>query len=104
MINTLLFIHLAIAILLIVVILLQRTGSDGLSGIGGGGGNMNVVTARSAANLLTKTTVILGVLFFANAILLANISGIKKSGIGEKLIEQTENGSPINGDNLPVAK
>ncbi|MGI4775922.1 MAG: preprotein translocase subunit SecG, partial [Janthinobacterium lividum] len=39
--NILLFIHVVIACLLIVVILLQKTGTDSLSGIGGG--SMGVV-------------------------------------------------------------
>ena len=73
MFNTLLFIHLVIAILLIVVILLQRTSADGLSGIGGSG-NMGLVSGRSVANFMTKTTIVLATVFFCNAIILANLS------------------------------
>ena len=85
MFNTLLFIHLIIAILLIVVILLQRTSTDGLSGIGGGGNNMGLVSGRSAANFMTRTTIVLAVVFFANAIVLANFSTKSSSAITKKM-------------------
>ncbi len=100
MMNILLFIHMVIAVLLIVVILLQRTGTDGLSGIGGGN-NMGVVSARSAANFLTKTTIVLASLFFINALILANLSSRKTPDIAEKL-EQQDN--KLQEDSLPIAK
>lgn len=81
MFNTLLFIHLIIAILLIIVILLQRTSTDGLSGIGDGGGNMGLVSGRSAANFMTRTTIVLAVMFFANALVLANLSSRATDGL-----------------------
>ena len=92
MLNTLLFIHLIIAILLIIVILLQKTSTDGLSGIGGGSaGNMGLMSGRSAANFMTKTTIILAVVFFANAIVLANLSTKSVSKISKKIeIEQEQ--------------
>jgi preprotein translocase subunit SecG len=91
MLNTLLFVHLVIALLLVIVILLQKTSTDGLSGIGGGGNNMGVMSGRSAANFLTKTTIILAIVFFANAIVLANLSTKKHTDFSTKLekIEQT---------------
>lgn len=84
MFNTLLFVHLIIAILLIIVILLQRTSTDGLSGIGGGN-NMGLVSGRSAANFMTRTTVILAVLFFTNALVLANLSSNPSDGLTKKM-------------------
>lgn len=99
MMNVLLFVHIVIAILLIIVILLQKTGVDSLSGIGGGGNNMGIVSARSAANFLTKMTIILASLFFVNAIVLANLSSKKKSALYEKVQEiqeeKKEEGLPI---------
>ena len=91
MLNTLLFIHIVIAMLLIIVVLLQKTGTDGLSGIGGGisGGNMGLVSSRSAATFLTRVTIILAVLFFLNAIILGNLSSKKNDDIVKKL-EQME--------------
>lgn len=98
MMNILLFVHIVIAILLIMVILMQKTGNDGLSGMGGN--NMGVVAGRTVVNFLTRTTIVLAVLFVVNAIVLANISSRKKSGI----IEQIET-TPIKNENtsLPIA-
>lgn len=105
MINTLLFIHLVVAILLIIVILLQKTSSDGLSGIGGGGNNMGLVSGRSAANFLTKTTVVLAAIFFINAIILANISSKPKTSISNKIEKSLEEkkDAPKTEKELPIA-
>lgn len=89
MLNTLLFAHLILAFLLITVILLQKTSSDGLSGIGGGN-NMGLVSARAAANFLTKTTVILATLFFVNAIVLANLSSKSHSSLSKKVEQEIQ--------------
>lgn len=91
MFNTLLFIHLIIAILLIIVVLLQRTSADGLSGIGGGG-NMGLVSGRSAANFMTKTTIVLAVIFFVNAVVLANLSTKHTPSRSKKMEAVMQNG------------
>jgi preprotein translocase subunit SecG len=106
MINTLLFIHLIIAVLLIIVILLQKTSADGLSGIGGGGNNMGLVSGRSAASFLSRTTIVLAVVFFANAIVLANLSVQKHTDITEKIKEAAilDEISDDPTDTLPMAK
>ena len=54
-------IHLMVVLALVGVVLLQRSEGGGL-GIGGGSGFM---TARGAANALTRTTGILAIAFFA---------------------------------------
>ncbi|WP_188822477.1 preprotein translocase subunit SecG [Brucella endophytica] len=59
-------IHLLIVIALVGVVLIQRSEGGGL-GIGGGSGFM---TARGAANALTRTTAILAAAFFATSIML----------------------------------
>lgn len=70
--------YLLIVIAMIVVILLQRSEGGGL-GMGGGGGG-NFMSARGSANLLTRTTAILGTLFMLTA-------------IGLTVISQTDRGS-----------
>jgi preprotein translocase subunit SecG len=100
MMNILLFIHIVIAVLLIIVILFQRTGADGLSGIGGGN-NMGIVSGRSAANFLTRVTIILASMFFVNAIVLANLSSKKNPDLVEK-IEQLKGNE--EGTSVPIAK
>ncbi|WP_343315677.1 preprotein translocase subunit SecG [Brucella sp. BE17] len=59
-------IHLLIVLALVGVVLIQRSEGGGL-GIGGGSGFM---TARGAANALTRTTAILAVGFFATSLTL----------------------------------
>lgn len=105
MMNILLFVHIVIAILLIVVILMQKTGNDGLSGIGGGGGNMGLVAGRTITSFLTKTTMLLAALFIINAIILANLSSRKPPNIMNKIEQASENQTKnqINSS-LPIAK
>ena len=95
--NILLFVHVVIACLLIVVILLQKTGTDSLSGIGGG--SMGVVSARSAATFLTRTTIVLASLFFINALVLANLSSRKAPSLDQKIEQMKE-----IDNTLPIAK
>ncbi|HEV7254628.1 MAG TPA: preprotein translocase subunit SecG [Mesorhizobium sp.] len=57
-------IHLMIVLALVGVVLIQRSEGGGL-GIGGGSGFM---TARGAANALTRTTAILAIAFFATSL------------------------------------
>lgn len=105
MLNTLLFIHLMVAVLLVVVILLQKTSTDGLSGIGGGN-NMGIMSGRSAASFLTKTTVTLAAIFFVNAILLANLSTQKYTDIAvklEKLQDSQDPAAPPQAE-IPIAR
>ncbi len=74
MIQIVLVIHVLIAIALIGVVLLQKS-EGGALGIGGGGGGGGIMSGRSAANLLTRSTAILGALFFATSIGLAILAG-----------------------------
>lgn len=57
-------IHLMVVVALVAVVLVQRSEGGGL-GIGGGSGFM---TARGAANALTRTTAILAAIFFATSL------------------------------------
>ena len=68
MIILLFIVHVLIALALIGVVLLQKS-EGGALGMGGGGMS-GFMTGRSTANLLTRTTAILGAAFFATSILL----------------------------------
>lgn len=70
--NLLLVIEVIVAFFLVVVVLLQR--SEG-GALGVGGGNSGFMTARGAGDLLTRTTWILGTIFFALGLLLTIVSG-----------------------------
>jgi len=63
-------VHLMIVLALVGVVLLQRSEGGGL-GIGGGSGFM---TARGAANALTRATAILAVAFFATSLTLSIVA------------------------------
>src|SRR3954452_13420391 len=68
MVFVLFLIHVLIALALIGVVMLQKS-EGGALGMGGGGMS-GFMTGRSTANLLTRTTAILGAAFFASSILL----------------------------------
>jgi preprotein translocase subunit SecG len=68
----LLIVHLLIALALVGVILLQRS-EGGALGIGGGGFG-GLMTGRSSANLLTRTTAFLAAGFIATSLLLAIVA------------------------------
>ena len=75
--NLLLTIHILITVALIAIILLQRSeGGGGLLGGSGGGSGAGggMFTARGAANLLTRVTAVLAVLFIGNCILMTIIT------------------------------
>ncbi len=65
--TVLIVIHLMVVLALVGVVLLQRSEGGGL-GIGGGSGFM---TARGAANALTRATAILAAAFFATSLTLS---------------------------------
>ena len=65
-------VHVLIALALIGVIMLQKS-EGGALGMGGGGMS-GFMTGRSTANLLTRTTAILAVAFFATSIILVKLN------------------------------
>jgi preprotein translocase subunit SecG len=77
-------IHVLIALALIGVIMLQKS-EGGALGMGGGGMS-GFMTGRSTANLLTRTTAVLAVLFFATSILLVLLSNPVK--VQRSIIDQ----------------
>jgi preprotein translocase subunit SecG len=62
-----------IAAVLVVVVLMQRSEGGGL-GMGGGGSPGGLMSARGAADFLTRTTKWLAILFVALAIVLAAVA------------------------------
>ena len=84
--NVILTIHLILALLLIGVVLLQRSEGGGL-GMGGGGG---AISARGAANALTKLTWIFAIGFIITSLTLTilaarDVGGSVTEQIGGKL-------------------
>ncbi|NBX03448.1 MAG: preprotein translocase subunit SecG [Alphaproteobacteria bacterium] len=88
----LLVIHTIIVVFLILMVLIQRSDSDGMSGLGGGGNQF--LTGRGQANLMTRTTAFLAGAFFITSLTLAIMgsrmgsSSIIDSAVVEKAAEQ----------------
>jgi preprotein translocase subunit SecG len=88
--TVLIVVHLLIVMALAVVVLLQRSEGGGL-GIGGGGsGPSGFLTGRGQANVLTRSTAILGAAFFATSLALAIIAS--RSSAPRSIIEQVAPG------------
>jgi preprotein translocase subunit SecG len=84
MIVLLFVIHVAVAMALVGVILLQKS-EGGALGMGGGGMS-GFMTGRSTANLLTRTTAFLAIAFFATSVILVVLSN--RTGPARSLIDQ----------------
>ena len=76
-------IHLMVVLALIAVILVQRS-EGGALGIGGGGGN--IFSARGTANILTRATTILAVVFFATTIALTILA--RQDAVSPSILDQ----------------
>ncbi|TIM33037.1 MAG: preprotein translocase subunit SecG [Mesorhizobium sp.] len=86
--TVLIVVHLMVVLALVGVVLLQRSEGGGL-GIGGGSGFM---TARGAANALTRATAILAAAFFATSLTLSIVARY-----GEKPIDILDRVPVTNG-------
>ena len=95
MIVLLLVVHILVAIALVGVVLLQKS-EGGALGMGGGGMS-GFMTGRSTANLLTRTTAILALLFFATSLSLVWLSN--RGHAPQSILDQ---GTPP-GPAVPVA-
>ena len=95
LIGILLTFQILVCVALICVILLQRS-EGGALGMGGGGMS-GFMTGRSTANLLTRTTAILALLFFATSLSLVWLSN--RGHAPQSILDQ---GAPP-GPAVPVA-
>jgi preprotein translocase subunit SecG len=104
MISVLLLVHLFVTIALIGVVLIQRSEGGGL-GIGTSQGMGSFMSGRGTANLLTRTTAILGALFFGLSLALALLNR-GTGGVGRSLLDlaPASSSSPVPaaaGSKLP---
>ena len=76
--NVVLTVHLILALLLVGVVLLQRSEGGGL-GMGGGGGG--AMSSRGAANALTKLTWVFAVAFLATSLTLYVLAANRSGGL-----------------------
>ncbi|MBW6505554.1 MAG: preprotein translocase subunit SecG [Rhodobacteraceae bacterium] len=97
--NVILTVHLILALLLIGVVLLQRSEGGGL-GMGGGGGG-GVMTGRQAANALSKLTWIFAIGFIITSISLTVIAARNASTASVVDIGTVEAPAPATPPTLP---
>lgn len=90
--QVLLVVHVMIAAALIGMVLLQRSETDGF-GLSGGSGS-NLLSGRSAANLMTRITAILATLFIANSLILSIMAAQHNSRSIVDTIEQEQQVAP----------
>ncbi|KAF0101612.1 MAG: Protein translocase SecG subunit [Hyphomonadaceae bacterium] len=92
-------IHLVVCIALIGSVLMQKSEGGGALGIGGGPSGL--MSGRSAANFMTRTTAILGTIFFATSIGLTILSGNTTKAPGSLMQDNSlVNGLPTKGIDL----
>ena len=91
----LLIVQTLVAAALVGVILMQR--SEG-GGLGVGGSSAGLMTARGAADFLTRATAVLGGLFITLSILLAAIAGVSR----ESTTVDTSLAKPLPAQQAPV--
>ena len=91
--NIVLILNIILAILLVIVVLLQR--SDG-GALGIGASQESFISSRSAGNFLTKTTAIIATLFIITSVSLTIISneGKSSSSVLEKIEEKQDSSEP----------
>ena len=91
--NIVLTFNIILAILLVIVVLLQR--SDG-GALGIGASQESFISSRSAGNFLTKTTAIIATLFIITSVSLTIISneGKSSSSVLEKIEEKQDSSEP----------
>ena len=91
--NIVLTLNIILAILLVIVVLLQK--SDG-GALGIGVSQESFISSRSAGNFLTKTTAIIATLFIITSVSLTIISneGRSSSSVLEKIEEKQDSSEP----------
>lgn len=98
--TVLLIVHLFVTLALIAVVLIQRSEGGGL-GIGSSQGMGGFMSGRGTANLLTRTTAILGTIFFGISLTLA-LMNRGTAGVGRSLLD-TPPPPPVSAPTLPPA-
>ncbi|ESR23497.1 preprotein translocase subunit SecG [Lutibaculum baratangense] len=91
--TVLIVIHLMVVIALVGVVLVQKS-EGGALGIGGGGGG-NFMSGRGSANVLTRTTTILAVAFFATSI---SLTLLARQGAPTSILDSAAPRAPAAGE------
>ena len=104
--TVILAIHIVIVVALVLVILVQRTSSDGLSGLGGGSSQGAIFSARGSANFLTRATSFLATGFIATSLILAYLNSHRDGGtsIADKIAAEQKGKPAVVAPAAPAAK
>ena len=96
----LLIVQTLVAIVMIAVILMQRSEGGGLAG---GGSPSGLMTARGAADFLTRTTAISATIFVALSIALAAVAAGQRAprSIDPSLMKAPPAGAPVEQQSTP---
>lgn len=98
--NVILTVHLILALLLIGVVLLQRSEGGGLGMGGGGGGGSGVMSGRQAANALSKLTWIFAAAFIATSVTLTVLAA--RDASSGSVVDQFGTGTTETDANAPA--
>ena len=104
--SLILILHLAVAIILVGVILLQRSegGALGIGGGGSGGGLSGFLKGRGQASGLVKITILLGTIFFITSMSLTIINSYNNQSIIDRVTSDLDPSSLIStSDNNEVS-
>ena len=107
--SLILIFHLAVAVVLVGVILLQRSegGAGGIGGGGSGGGGLSgFLKGRGKSSGLVKITVLLGTIFFTTSLSLSIINSYNNKSVidtvAESLIDDTLNSENPSNNSISV--
>lgn len=101
--TVLLVAQIIIALLLIGMILLQRSGSDGIQNINSSSGMGGIMSPASSASFLTKVTGVLAALFLINCLILSNLAS-RKHTILDKISSESAKVVTSHKKDLPIAE
>ena len=100
----LLVFQIILAVLMVILVLIQKSDGDSLSGLGSGSGGLNsAISGRSTMSILSKITMSLATLFMINCLVLASMTKNKSNSISKELnevIKETEASKNQNSTNI----
>lgn len=87
----LIILQIILALLLILFVLLQKSGEDGTANLAGGASSV----VSSGANILSRITLFIGMLFMLNSLLIARSTYVAKSDI-ESVVKSAHDSQRID--------
>ena len=92
--NFVTFIHVVVALFMILVVLIQGGNQGGVgAAFGGGGGAGSAMSAAGSQSLLGKLTYGAAAIFMATSVTLTYMGADTSSGVGDKLQERAQEGA-----------